>query len=93
MDLHSAAYQHKYVDTTFLCTCSDTALYHKSVELADAFGAPYMYVVDGGGSPTNFDGAAHAQNIPFMSANSAAAVSIRRPSRSATVACRMFLHI
>ena len=68
MDLHSAAYQHKYLDTTFLCTCSDTALYHKSVELADAFGAPYMYVVDGKGSPTNFDGAAHAQNISFMSA-------------------------
>ena len=67
MDLHSAAYGGKSVNTTFLCTCSDAALYRKSVELADAFEAPYMYVVDGAGSPTGFDPAAHAQNIPFMS--------------------------
>ncbi len=67
MDFHSAAYGAKYVDTTFLCTCADTAVYRKSVELADAFEAPYMYVVDGAGSPTGFDPAAHAQNIPFMS--------------------------
>ena len=67
MDFHSASYGAKYVDTTFLCTCPDAALYRKSVELADAFQAPYMYVVDGAGSPTGFDPAAHAQNIPFVS--------------------------
>ena len=70
MDLHSAPYGGKYVNTTFLCTCTDTALYRKSVELADAFQAPYMYVVDGIASSTSrdFDSAAHAQNVPFMSA-------------------------
>ncbi len=70
MDLHSASYGAKYLDTTFLCTCADTALYHKSFELADAFKAPYMYVVDGIAKSTSrdFDSAAHAQGIPFTSA-------------------------
>lgn len=67
MDLHSGSYGAEFVNTTFLCTCADAALYRKSVELADAFQAPYMYVVDGPASPTGFDPAAHAQNIPFMS--------------------------
>jgi len=70
MDLHSAAYNDKYVDTTFLCTCADIALYQKSVGLADAFKAPYMYGVDGISKTTSkdFDSAAHAKGIPFMSA-------------------------
>ena len=68
MDLHSAAYDDKYVDTTFLCTCEDAALYRKSLELADAFQAPYMYVVDNIGNTRNFDSAAHAQNVVFVSA-------------------------
>ena len=70
MDLHSASYEAKYVDTTFLCTCADTALYHKSFELADAFKAPYMYVVDGIAKSTSrdFDAAAHAQGVTFTSA-------------------------
>ena len=70
MDLHSASYAAKYVDTAFLCTCADTALYRKSFELADVFQAPYMYVVDGISASTSrdFDSAAHAQNVPFTSA-------------------------
>ncbi len=67
MDLHSGSYGAEFVNMTFLCTCADSALYRKSVELADAFQAPYMYVVNGLESPTGFDPAAHAQNIPFMS--------------------------
>lgn len=67
MDLHSGGNSAKFVNTSFLCTCSESAIYHKSVELADAFQAPYMYVVDGKASPTGFDPAAHAQKIPFVS--------------------------
>jgi predicted deacylase len=68
MDLHSAAYNDTYVDTTFLCTCADNALYRKSLELADAFQAPYMYVVNNIANTRNFDSAAHAQNVQFVSA-------------------------
>ena len=68
MDLHSAAYSAKWVDTTFLCKCADAALNRKSLELADAFRAPYMYVLNNVANTRNFDSAAHAQNIPFVSA-------------------------
>ena len=68
MDFHSAAYAAKFVDTTFLCTCADEALYQRSLELADAFQAPYMYAVNNIGNTRNFDSAAHAQNVAFVSA-------------------------
>ncbi len=70
MDLHSGGTSSNYVNASFLCTCADTALYRKSVELADAFQAPYMFVVDGIASTTtkDFDSAAHAQSVPFVSA-------------------------
>ena len=67
IDFHSGGNAAKFVATSFLCTCADTSIYRKSVELADAFQAPYMYVVDGTKSPTGFDPMAHAQNVPFIS--------------------------
>lgn len=67
IDLHSGGHTANFAITSFLCTCADTALYRKSAELADAFKAPYMYVVSGINSPTGFDPAAHAQDIPFIS--------------------------
>ena len=67
IDFHSGGNLANYAITSFLCTCADTALYRKSFDLAEAFQAPYMYVVDGKKSPTGFDPIAHAQNIPFIS--------------------------
>jgi len=67
MDLHSGSYFAEFVGTTFLCTSDDLNMHQASFEMADAFNMPYMYVVDGTGSPTGFDGSAHAQNVPFMS--------------------------
>tara|TARA_Y100001934_G_scaffold181007_1_gene214082 strand:+ start:3853 stop:4890 length:1038 start_codon:yes stop_codon:yes gene_type:complete len=67
VDFHAGGACAKYVNTTFLYTCEDTAVLQKSFELAKAFNAPYMYVVDGRGSPTGFDPAAHAAEVPFIS--------------------------
>ncbi len=67
VDLHAGGASAKYVNTTFLCTCEDTTVFRKSFHLAKAFNAPYMYVVDGRGSSTGFDPAAHAAEVPFIS--------------------------
>ena len=67
VDLHAGGASAKYVNTTFLCTCEDATVFRKSFDLAKAFNAPYMYIVDGRGSPTGFDPAAHAATVPFIS--------------------------
>ena len=67
VDLHAGGASAKYVNTTFLCACEDETVFRKSFDLAKAFNAPYMYVVDGGGSPTGFDPASHAAKVPFIS--------------------------
>jgi len=67
IDLHSGGANAKYVNTTFLCTCEDAEVFRGSFDLAKAFNAPYVYVVDGRGSPTGFDPAAHARKVPFIS--------------------------
>ena len=67
IDLHSGGSTAKFAISSFLCTCADPELYRKSVELSDAFKAPYTYVVSGINSPTGFDPAAHAHDIPFIS--------------------------
>ena len=67
VDLHAGGASAKYVNTTFLCTCEDETVFRKSFDLAKAFNAPYMYVVDGQGSPTGFDPAAHAVKVPLIS--------------------------
>ena len=67
IDFHSGGNLANYAITSFLCTCTDSALYRKSFDLADAFQAPHLYVADGSIWSSGFDPAAHAQNIPFMS--------------------------
>ena len=67
IDLHSGGASAKYVNTTFLCTCEDAEVFRTSFDLAKAFNAPYVYVVDGRGSPTGYDPAAHVHKVPFIS--------------------------
>ncbi len=67
IDLHSGGRSAEFVITSFLVTCADVELYHRSLAVADAFDAPYMFIQAAAGSPTDFDGAAHAENIPFIS--------------------------
>ena len=67
VDLHAGGANAKYVNTTFLCACENPTVFRKSFDLAKAFNAPFMYVVDGKGSPTGFDPAAHACKVPFIS--------------------------
>ena len=67
IDFHSGGRAAKYVTTSFLCTCSDPEIYRKSFDLAEAFSAPYLYVVDGTKSKTGFDPVAHDRQVPFIS--------------------------
>ena len=67
IDLHSGGPSSHWACSTFLCTCDDAEVYRRSVAMAESFHAPYLYVVDGRGSPTGFDPAAHACGVPFMS--------------------------
>ena len=67
IDFHSGGRGAKYVTTSFLCTCSDPEIYRKSFDLAEAFDAPYLYVVDGTKSKTGFDPVAHDRQVPFIS--------------------------
>ena len=67
MDLHSGGPSSEWACSTFLCTCADPEVYRRSVAMAEAFHAPYLFVVDGRGSPTGFDPAAHACGVPFIS--------------------------
>lgn len=67
IDFHSGGRAAKYVTTSFLCTCSDPEIYRKSFDLAEAFDAPYLYVVDGTRSKTGFDPVAHDRQVPFIS--------------------------
>ncbi len=67
IDFHSGGRAAKYVTTSFLCTCSDPEIYRKSFDLAEAFDAPYLYVVDGTKSKTGFDPVAHDRQVPFIS--------------------------
>lgn len=68
IDLHSGGHGQSFVHTSFVATCPDIDLYRRTIAVADAFDAPYMYVKRGADSPTDFDGAGHAKNIPFISA-------------------------
>ena len=67
IDLHSGGPRSHWTCSTFLCTCANAELFHRSVALAESFHAPYLYVVDGRGSPNGFDPAAHACGVPFIS--------------------------
>jgi predicted deacylase len=67
MDLHSGGPSSEWACSAFLCTCADPEVYRRSVAMAEAFHAPYLFVVDGRGSPTGFDPVAHACGVPFVS--------------------------
>lgn len=68
LDLHSGGAQADYLASAFLCTCADPLMLERNLLLAEAFGAPYTYIVRGEECATGFDPVAHGAGVPFISA-------------------------
>ena len=67
IDLHSGGSGTYYLPLAFLCSCEDPVVMQQSLALADAFNAPYAFIVHGEKSSTGFDPIAHKLGIPFIS--------------------------
>ncbi len=67
IDLHSGGPDACYAICSYLCTTADRAVMASSLKLAEAFAAPFTYVMRGEEVSTGFDPAAQARGIPFIS--------------------------
>jgi predicted deacylase len=67
IDLHSGGSQTYYLPSVFLCSCKDPEIMDKSLAMAEAFNAPFAFMVRGEGSATGLDPIAHNQTVPFIS--------------------------
>lgn len=67
IDLHSGGTSAYYLTCAFLCTTNDAEITRQNLALIEAFNAPDSFVVDGAGSASGFDPAAHNLGIPFIS--------------------------
>ncbi len=67
IDFHSGGDSADYLACAFLCTCRDRTVFARSLELAEAFGAPYTFVVHGEEAPSGFDPTAQSLGVPFIS--------------------------
>ncbi len=67
IDLHSGGTTAYYLPSTFLCTTNNTELMHQNLAMAEAFNAPFTYIVRGENSASGFDPTAHVRGIPFIS--------------------------
>jgi predicted deacylase len=67
IDLHSGGSSAYYLPSVFLCTAHDSDMTGPNLELAEAFNAPFTYVVEGSGSATGFDPVANQKGVPFIS--------------------------
>ncbi len=67
IDLHSGGRSAAFVPCAFLCTHPDPAITQRSLAMAEAFGAPYVYVSRGRDGPAAFDPVAHDAGVAFIS--------------------------
>jgi predicted deacylase len=78
IDLHSGGTTGEYLPCTFLCTHLDRALMARMLDMVEAFGAPYAYVVESAGWSTGFDPAAQRRGVAFISTELAGGASLDR---------------
>jgi len=76
VDLHSGGSRTYYLPCGFVCTCNDQNIMKQSLELADAFNAPFTFLADGAASQTGFDPAAQNLGVPFISAELAGGANL-----------------
>lgn len=67
IDFHSGGSSADFVPSTFLCTHPDADISRRSLELAETFAAPFIYVIRGSDSPTGMDPHAQIAGVPFIS--------------------------
>ena len=78
IDLHCGGTTGEYLPCTFLCTHPDRVLMARMLDMVEAFGAPYVYVVEGAGWATGLDPVAHRRGVAFISTELAGGASIDR---------------
>ena len=67
IDIHTGGNMGTFIPLTFLCQCADGEVFQRSAELAEAFAAPWTYLVTGVGDQGGFDPCAHAHGVAFIS--------------------------
>ena len=67
IDVHTGGAYATYVPVAYLCHCDDKAVFAASIELADAFAAPWTYLVTSVGDEGGMDPEAHKQGVAFIS--------------------------
>lgn len=76
MDLHSGGSRAAFVPSAFLCTHPNADITRRSLEMAEAFGAPYTYVSRGSDGPAAFDPVAQDAGVAFLSTELAGGVGV-----------------
>jgi len=78
IDLHSGGRQAQFVNCAFVCLADDAELSAANMAMAEAFGAPFTYVMHGRDAGSGLDPAANRQGTPFISAELAGGGGVDR---------------
>ena len=67
IDIHTGGDSTAFVPLVYLCRCEDDEVFGQSAALAQAFGAPWTYLVTGVQGQGGFDPCAQDQGVAFIS--------------------------
>ena len=67
IDIHTGGDSMNFIPLVYLCRCEDDEVFGQSAALADAFGAPWTYLVTGVQDQGGFDPCAQHRGVPFIS--------------------------
>ena len=67
IDIHTGGDSTVFVPSVYLCRCEDGDVFERSAALAEAFDAPWTYLVTGVQNKGGFDPCAQSQGVPFIS--------------------------
>ena len=67
IDIHTGGDSMTFVPLVYLCRCEDDEVFRRSTALAEAFAAPWTYLVTGVQNQGGFDPCAQNQGVAFIS--------------------------
>ena len=67
IDIHTGGDTTTFIPLVYLCRCDDDEVFGRSAALAEAFGAPWTYLVTGVQGQGGFDPCAQDQGVAFIS--------------------------
>ena len=67
IDIHTGGDSTAFIPLVYLCRCEDDEVFGQSAALAEAFGAPWTYLVTGVQGQGGFDPCAQDQGVAFIS--------------------------